>query len=72
MVADTHAVVSDTHTVVPDTQTVVTTIEKRVADIHRSVLSTGQEGTSGKNLSVGVTRPPPSTKFLPSPRLKPG
>ena len=61
---DTNMAVADTHVVVTDTQTMV-------ADIHRSVLM-GQEGTSGKNNTVGVTCYPSRTDFLPWPRLKLG
>ena len=42
-----------------------------VADMHRNML-TGQEGASGKNYLVGVTRYTPTTGCLLLPRLKPG
>jgi hypothetical protein len=52
-VGDTKTIVASTQTVVAGTQTIVADTQTMVADIHRKVL-TGQEGTSGKNHSVGA------------------
>jgi hypothetical protein len=49
--------VADALITVADTQTTVTNTETMVADMHRNML-TGQQGASGQNDSVGVTRYP--------------
>jgi len=54
IVSDVRHDITTTHTVVSNTHVIVSELQRNVSDIHRTMVES-QEGTEGKNQSVGVT-----------------